>query len=407
MKSMGSPKFLLFSIILLATLLDGSSYPNDLSVNTSSQFLWGDMVTGKSEPTFAETLQLGFNDAEKIKVSGFGRVSQDFGDAVIQDRKAGGRLYFMFLDYTGVKDLNLRLGRQQVASSAGILVLDGVTLDMRKLSKYFGFSLSAGTENQAGLNADYSSDKRPVMSANLFLRNTFLNDAEIGYQKKYDDNNTARETVGFNSSASFRWGRPYFNANYDILNESFDAMTAGVDVYPTSRLSFKGEYYQAYPTFDATSIYSVFAVDKYSEYLARVSYDYTLKSNFFASVKRQMYEENDSAYVASAGGAYRFSEKSSLNYSLDHRQGMGGWLWGGEAYGDHAVTEKLKFSAGIQRDTYQRPLTVDAWGTASRYWFGVRYAPKKNRSASFRVEENSNERFTNQYGGRTTLEAAF
>jgi len=401
------PGFLFFLIVLPIVLFEIPAYSDDLSVNSSSQFSWGDMVTGKSEPMLAETLQLRMDGVEKVKISGFGRVSQDFGDAVIQDPKMAGRLYFMFLDYSGFKNVNMRFGRQLTSSSTGVLVLDGLTLDMRRLTENIGMSFSTGMENQAGLNSDFSSDKKPVVSANFFLRNVSLGDAEIGYMRKYDDSSTSREILGFNASSSTKWGRPYVSAMYNMLGESFDAMTVGLDVYPSSRLSFKGEYYQAYPTFDTTSIYSVFAVDKYSEYLARASYDYTLKSNIFASLKRQMYEENDSAYVASAGGVYRFYDKSSINATVDHRQGVGGWLWGGEAYVDHGFGELIKVSAGIQRDIYQRPVTLDAWRSASRYWIGLRYSPRANLAATFRLEENSNERFTNQYGGRGTIEASF
>jgi len=57
----------------------------------------------------------------------------------------------------------------------------------------------------------------------------------------------------------------------------------------------KGEFYQVLPTFDSTSIYSVFAVDKYQEYLVRAEYSLEAPDALFASYAHQTYEDSDDA----------------------------------------------------------------------------------------------------------------
>ena len=48
-------------------------------------------------------------------------------------------------------------------------------------------------------------------------------------------------------------------------------------------LVLRGEYYNSYPTFDVTSVYSIFAVDKSQE--KSIAAEYQLTSNYRVSAK--------------------------------------------------------------------------------------------------------------------------
>jgi hypothetical protein len=384
------------------------SFSDGLTFQSSTQYLWGnDIFLGQNEPVIAEYLKMKYDSDGSFKFSGYGRASEDFGSGAIYDTSGVGRLYYMYMDYNGVKDVNLRAGRQLVASSAGMLLLDGAAVDLKKLSQYAGISVSAGTEVQMGLNSDYTSNQKPVFAASLYLRNAGLANADLSYMRRYDDNSISRETIGLNGSSSFGSWRPYLHSMYNSLTNNFDSTTAGVDIFPSSRFSLKGEYYEAFPTFDATSIYSVFAVDKYFEYMFRASYDVNLKFNIFTSYKRQEYQENDSADVASAGGIYKVDKTTYLNASFDYRDGLDGLIWGAQAHGDYGISENLTASAGFQRDMYDRVVTVNTWRNASRYWLGCKYMLGKNLSASLRLEDSVNDTFVGMYGGRAVLDATF
>ncbi len=394
-------------IIFLAGFLPIAAGAASFSLKSSSQFLWNNDWKGEGEPVVAEFLKFKYDGESKMRFTGYGRVSKDFGTGTLRDTATNGRLYYGYLDYWGLDIVSLRMGRQYASYSAGRLILDGLTADFRNLLHYAGMSFSAGGDVQMPVNSDYSTDRKMAVAASIYLRNTGLTEADISYLRKYDDKYTARETVGVNVASSFRWAKPYARAAYSNLTESFDTIIAGLDIYPTARLALRGEYYQAYPTFDANSIYSVFAVDRYSEYLLKAAYDVTARLSGFAAYKRQSYEENDTADVISMGGMYQPSDNVWVNVALDNRQGRGGRLWGGQVYGDYDVSGDFKLSAGVQRDMYQRVETVDTWANASRYWLGIKYRISESGHVTLRAEENTNENFNHRFVGRATFDIGF
>ena len=393
----------LFLIGLFSIAAGAASF----SLKSSSQFLWGDNWLGESEPVVAEYLKLKYDGESKMRFTGYGRASKAFGAGNMHDTSTNGRLYYGYLDYWGLDLLSLRMGRQFAAYSAGGMILDGLTADFRNLSQYAGMAFSAGGDVQMPVNSDYSTDRRMAVAVSIYLKDAGLTDADISYLRKYDEKNVARETVGVNVSSSFTSAKPYVRAAYNNLTESFDTLIAGLDIYPTARLAIRGEYYQAYPTFDSTSIYSVFAVDRYSEYLLKAAYDVTARLSGFAAYKRQSYEENDTADVVSLGGMYHPSDGVWMNASLDNRQGRGGRLWGAEVYGDYGISADFNLSAGVQRDMYQRVETVNTWANASRYWLGIKYRIKEDSQLTLRAEENTNENFSHRFVGRAAFDITF
>lgn len=393
----------LFFLCLLPVAAEASSF----TFKSSSQFLWGENWLGESEPVAVEYLKVKYDGESKMRFTGYGRVSKDFGTGNMRDTATNGRLYYGYLDYWGLDILSLRMGRQYASYSAGGMILDGLTADLRNLSHYAGMAFSAGGDVQMPVNSDYSTDRRMAVAASIYLKNIGLTEADISYLRKYNERNTARETVGMNVASSFRWAKPYARAAYSNLTESFDTIIAGLDVYPAARLALRGEYYQAYPTFDSNSIYSVFAVDRYSEYLLKAAYDMTARFSAYAAYKRQSYEENDTAEVISLGGMYQPSDNAWVNVTLDNRQGRGGRLWGGGIHGDYGISGDFKLSAGVQRDMYQRVETVDTWANASRYWLGIKYRIKENSQVTLRMEENVNENFNHRFVGRAVFDINF
>ncbi len=396
-----------FCVILVVIFLPIAVDAAPFSLKSSSQFLWDNDWLGQGEPVMAEYLKFKYDSESKMRFTGYGRVSKDFGTGNLRDTSINGRLYYGYLDYWGLDPVSLRMGRQFANYSAGGLILDGLTADFRNLIHYAGFSFSAGSDVQMPVNSDYSTDRRLAVAASIYLKNIGLTDADISYLRKYDDKNTARETVGLNLASSFRWAKPYTRIAYSNLTQSFDTLIAGIDIYPTARLALRGEYYQAYPTFDSTSIYSVFAVDRYSEYLLRAAYDLTAHLSGFVAYKRQAYEENDTADVVSLGGTFQPSNSTGVNVTLDNLQGHGGRLWGGEIYGDYDVSGNLRLSAGIQHDMYQRVETVTTWANASRYWLGIKYRLSENSQITLRAEENTNENFNHRFVERATFDIFF
>lgn len=211
----------------------------------------------------------------------------------------------------------------------------------------------------------------------------------------------------------FKMLSPYAEVRYDTISRVIDEATAGIDVFPIKNLMIKAEYYHAYPTFDATSIYSVFAVDRYREYLVRAEYSVSEPLTVFASYTRQEYQEGDNANVYSIGARVYPLKDLTLTGSFNYRKGYSGFdgstgntdgkLYGFEAYGDYKILKQLIVFAGVQYDTYNRP-EVDANNYATRYWGGGRWIVNKNVSVSARLENNVNDNFEHRTLGRVTLD---
>ena len=232
-----------------------------------------------------------------------------------------------------------------------------------------------------------------------------MSSAQLGvsYVRKYDDGERAREEFGLNARYFYKSLSPYTELRYNWLSKSLDEATVGVDFFPVSFLMIKTEFYHSYPTFDSTSIYSVFAVDKYQEYHVRA--EYSLENTplvLSASYIKQMYEESDSADVYSVGASFNPNDKLLVSTTVDYRSGFGGKLWGFDVNGNYTISKDLLISAGAQYDTYKRPDQTDD-NYAQRYWAGGQWILSDKASLDARLEENVNENFDHNYLGRIAL----
>ena len=197
----------------------------------------------------------------------------------------------------------------------------------------------------------------------------------------------------------------YGNTRFDLPSETFSEVMAGVKYFPIADLVMTGEWYQSYPTFDSTSIYSVFAVSRYQEGVLRA--DYTINDKISANIgySRQDYEGGD-ADVVEVGCRIRPIEHLNVTLNYDHRNGYGGRLNGGIAEVAYEATKQLEIAGGLHHDVYERDrLTGDE--TARKYWLGGKYKIKDNMSASVRVEDNVNARYKEDYSGRLAFNFDF
>ena len=231
-------------------------------------------------------------------------------------------------------------------------------------------------------------------------------DAEISYFMKFDKGGLARDNLGASfKQYLFNSLKVYSNARFDIASESFSEVLAGVKYFPTSNLVLTGEWYQSYPTFDSTSIYSVFAVNRYQEAVFRVDYTFNDKFSVNAGYNWQDYE-GDTADVIEVGCRIRPIEMLQLSLNYDHRKGYGGNLDGGIAEITVTPIKPLELSAGIHFDVYERD-RVTGEETARKYWFGGKYKLARNMSASVRIEDNVNARSHSDWQGRAVFNYDF
>ncbi len=397
---------LLAVVVSLCFICAPSSVKADpLKVNTSTQLLWGDDLLGDSQAVVAQYLRFSYRPEGKKQFSaaGYGRIWGDLTGGSVRDGDTNGRLYYLYLDYSPIDKIEMRLGRQYVNLSAGSSLMDGATVNINKIGP-LGLTVTAGRDIIYSLDSESSREGNYFVGLDVHLQEIKNTQLGVSYVRKYDHSDLSREEFGLNARYIYKWIIPYAQLRYDRLSEVVDEATVGIDLIPVNNLALKAEFFHSYPTFDSTSIFSVFAVDKFREYL--VSAEYSLPKapvSLFGKYRRQTYEDDTDADVFVAGARFFANDNLTLSASVDYRHGYDDKNWGFELTGDYRLNNKIMLAAGVQHNAYQRP---DDTGNSSaqRYWIGGRWQAMKDVSVSGRFEENANENFSHRSLGRITLD---
>jgi hypothetical protein len=399
------PRFV--TLAVLALFLFPSvvlSSDKSLTLDSSTQIIWGDDYLGNSQNILAQYLRLSFDPTGKnYEIAGYGRLWKNFTEEGVRSDDGLGRLYYLYLDYIPFESTLVRAGRHYVNFSAGSSIMDGVSVDINNLGP-LGISLSGGNDVKLSLDSEYSSEELFFLGADLHLVDMRPLELGMSYVRKYDDWDVAREHFGLNISYIYRYASPYAELKYDNLSEVIDEATVGIDLFPVRNLTVKGELYHSYATFESTSIFSVFAVDQYREYLIFSEYSFSAPVTLFASHTWQLYGDDEDANVLSFGSRLFPTDRSILNLSIDKRTGYGGDMWGFEATGNYHTWHKIDLSLGAQYDAYKRPdFSDDDFDSAQRYWVGGEWFARNDIYVSFRIEDNINENFNHRPLTRVAL----
>ncbi|MDA8168080.1 MAG: hypothetical protein M0Z59_00095 [Nitrospiraceae bacterium] len=376
--------------------------------NLSSQFIFGKDDLDKDESILAQYMRFNYKpDGEAFTITGYGRLWKNFGPTGVRDNGLLGRLYYLYLDYAPIEEVSLRVGRQWVNFTSGSTIMDGISANVGGIANVpVGLTVSAGRTVVFSLDAEYSRFGNYFFGADLHLVNLPKTQLGISFVNFFDEWDRAREEFGLNFRQYISFVAPYGEVRYDNLSKAIDEATLGLDIYPTTDLYVKAQYYYTFPTFDSTSIYSVFAVDKYQEYSLRAEYSLKLAMpvTVFAGYIRETYEDSDNANVFLAGARARPMDNLSVNAQVSDREGFGGHLLGFEISGDYRVNKNLTTQAGIQLDGYERPFIDEtSFDNATRVWIGANYELKKDLSISARLEENFSQAFSYRTLGRVLL----
>ena len=242
----------------------------------------------------------------------------------------------------------------------------------------------------------------------IYLQGFPNTDLDISWFRKWDEYDVARDILGASfKQYLFQNMKLYGNARYDIVSEVFSELLGGLRYFPTANLSFTGEYYQSYPTFDTTSIYSVFAVNRYKEALFRADYTISEKLAVNFGYTRQDFGDDDGwGNVYIVGFTFRPFDVLTIDLDYDRRTGYGGDLNGATLEANFDATPQLRLAAGVAYDVYQRD-SMTGEETARNYWLGARYKMTKSLSASLRVEQSVNKTYDSNMQGRFTVDYDF
>lgn len=399
-------------IALLALLIGFPAVPlfaAEIHGRSSTQYLWyNDPVEGGNQRDLIEYLMVsvkGLDAAGKLSIQGYGRAVYDLKDDAYGDDLET-RLYYLFADYKGFMDkADVRLGRQFVNLSAGSALLDGIQVDVRNVGPV-GFTAAGGRDIRFGETGVLTSHASAV-AVGAYLAGYKSTDLDISYFRSYDYSDVARDIMGLNFKQYLLENvKIYGNARYDLTAEVFNEILAGARYFPVLDLMLTAEYYESYPTFDATSIYSVFAVNKYQEMLLRGEYTALSWLDISLGYAQEDFGDGGDSDLYEIGLKYRPSVNAAVGVFHDSRSGYGGDLDGYKLYAEYGKIGAWKAAAGIDYDSYQRD-DMTGEETAKRYWAAGRYYLAKNMSASVRVEDNVNVNYSKDMRGRVTFDYDF
>ena len=395
-------RFIRLLVILLAlACVPLLSHATEVKLTSSTQYLWyQDFIADKGQDEFEQYLRLNITNLDKegkINFYSYGRITKQVssGEDVL------GRFYYGYLDYRDVvKDhLDLKAGRTYVNTAAVAGTVDGAHVNLKNWGPV-GFTVFGGREV-------IFQDKQEIGGGNALMGGTIYFDTvkqthvEVSYGKTYRDSEVARENFGIDfSTTPFEIANFYGRAKYDTKAERYNELLFGAALAALKDLTLRGEYYQSYPTFDAASIYSIFAVDKYQEASIAAEYYFTKNYRFSVKYAREDFSSDATADLFAVGLLAKPIKDLILNVSFENRNGYAGQLSGVRLYGEYRIY-KASLMAGIDYDDFRREASRE--GIAKKYWAGVNYEFTKIMSAVVRFEQNYDFNYDHSYQGYAAL----
>lgn len=323
-----------------------------------------DAPSGNSAMPFYQYFRLRIDDGKTVdgwKMRIYGRLGTDLSDEVDVDS----RLYYAYFEKRGVlPKTDLRVGRQWVNTVAGSPIIDGIRLTTR----HFG---SITAEVFGGGYVTMTDDRSDDYALGFSVSDRHWKGTDLGlsYLQKWVDGDLAREFLGMSADVKIApRSSAYIEGQYDLLSQVFGYYLAGVRYVPRERWKLKAEYYGSTPVFDATDIYSVFAVDDFREMSLSADYQLDREWTLFGGYTQEFYRDMSDAHVYEAGCDFRKSG------------GISGYLSGVFRSGDEelkgikgSIRTKIPYgislNLGAEYNVYTRIETNNNDDTsAKRYW---------------------------------------
>lgn len=393
------------SAVLLAAT---SSLAAELHGRSSTQLIWFNNIFDQEKQTeIAQYLSFSatkIDKDDKLSFHGYGRVSQD----ITNNDGFNARLFYLYADYRDLfNKVDIRAGRQFVNYTAGSALIDGGMVELKNVGPV-AFSVMGGRNVFFGIDGELSKSRDAVFGAAAYLTGYPTTDAEISYFVKYDQDGMASEKIGAMFKHYVFGGlKVYGNTRFDMASETLDEVLLGSKYFVNENLVLTGEWFQSYPVFDYTSIYSVFAVDQYQEGTFRADYTINQKYALHGAYKWQDYGEDTMGHVFEFGLKVRPIETLMIDVSYDHRIGYAGDLDGASVDVQYDIQKNLQLSGGAAFDVYQKDRMTGATTTQS-YWLGTRYKFDKQMSLTGKVQDNVNVgSFKHDFSGRIAFNYDF
>lgn len=399
------PRALLASLLILCAAAPGTGAAT-LAGRGSTQALWFADEFGQDHLDVAQYLRFSarrLDAGDTVRVSGYGRA---WGD-VQQGGGVSGRLYNLFLDKKGIaKRTDVRVGRQFFFVGAGSGIVDGARVDTRAAGP-LAITLVGGRDVIFDTTGETTRKGNVAAAVQVGLANIPGGSLDLSYFVRYDENDLAREIYGLTANKRFgKTGELYTQVRLDALSEVFSEIQVGARTAVVPRLTLNAEYFRSIPVFDASSIFVVFAVERFQEVLLRADWDVTALVSVSGEYRNESYGGGDAANVGEVGARYRPQDGTSLYGAGIWRVGTGGNLYGFELSADRVFLKKYTVAAGVQHDSFRRELMND-YDVATRFYAGGEARVRKNVSVAARIEDTVSDRIGKDLRARLALNYDF
>lgn len=382
----------------------------DLHGRSSTQVLFFDDYYNGRQIELGQYLRVSVTNidkAGKFSIYGYGRGNLDInnGDGLT------GRLYYLYGDVRDIYDkVDVRVGRQFVNYVAGSAVIDGGEFTLKNIGPV-GFSAFGGRDVVFGTKGgELSKTGDYAAGASAYLVGFPKTDLEVSWFRKWDQSDVSRDVVGaMLRQYLFSKVKVYGNIRYDLTSEVVSEALAGAKLFITPSMVFTGEWFQSYPTFDTTSIYSVFAVNRYQEGVFRLDYTVNNAVALYAGYSGHSYGDDGDATVYQIGLKLHPIKDLIIDVSYDKRSGYGGDMDGRSLDIQWDVNKKVRLAGGIQYDIYDRQFFPDGSNEeiVQKYWLAGKYRVAKNMATSVRIENDINKFYSNNVQGRFIFDYDF
>jgi len=391
-------------ICLLALMPAVNALGATVSGRSSTEIEWFDTGGGETAVPAYQYLLLNVRDlgVEGLDFKGYGRLSGDLNDEIDADS----RLYYAYLEKKGIfGDLDAKLGRQFLSTTAGASLMDGLHLDWRNLGpvgvKVFG---GGDVSFYEGYNA-----KDLIDGVEVYGRFFESLDLSVSYLQRWEESELANELFGLDVEYDFRKMLTLSSeTQFNYLSNAVSYFTFGADYHRDPDWSLRAEYLYSLPVFSSTSIYSVFAVDEYQEALAELSVRLAPGLRSFARYTHEFYQEVDDANVIEAGIEKIRTERLSGYLTATYRADDEGQdLYGFKGRAAWLFCKYLQAGVGVHVDVLERRIEDTDETTSSRIWVDATTYINKKVNVEAKLERTESDLWDDYYRGRVRLNILF
>lgn len=385
------------SVATVLLLHPVASHAAKVSGRLSSVLEWYDDPEGDSEIPlmlygYLNASDLG--DTKGLNFRGYGRLGSEAEDK-------DSRLYYGYLEKKDLVDgLDARLGRQFVGNTAaGTKTIDGLDVDykfadMAKVKFFYGGYVTFEDEYKGGNSA---------MGAEIRLgggQNPY--DVGFSYYQQRDESDLAIELLGVDAYYDVVDTIDFtYEVQYNNLKQQVSYLLLESRYYRSPLYQFRLHYLYDMPVFESTSIYSVFAVDKYEEITGELTYYFARDTRGVARVTKEIYETGSDADVYELGVEKFGLDQWSGYFIGTYRNDPDGQdLQGFKASVGYKVDRFFQPAVGLSYDVLERRREEDGTTTSTRVWASVRSEITNEFSMEAKVETASSDLYDHYNYGR-------